>query len=182
MMKAIKQTLAFLLCVLLVTALGIPAFADDAQVISEVQLTVTQPKVGEAPDGTIVSAEPDKYTATVRHWLKQPYPYDSDNPVTAFESGCNYTVVFWVTPVNGYRFETVQKNQYNFEESPTRVYVNGKLAHCVSAETDGKLGRAFDFGQPEEEPGKTELSFFARILQSIRDFFAKIRDFFAHLF
>ena len=178
-MKAMKQTLAFLLCVLLLGAVSIPVFADDASVISKVQLTVTPPKAGEAPDVTIVSAEPDKYTASVRYWLKQLHGND---PVTVFESGYTYGLVFYVTPVNGYRFETVQKNQYDFDESPTLVYLNGELTHCVSAETDSKLGRAFDFAVAEEKPEEAQTSFFARILQSIRDFFAKIRDFFDQLF
>ena len=178
-MKAMKKMFAFLLCILLVGAMAVPAFADDSNVISEVRLTVTPPKVGEAPDQTIVSTEPDKYTVSIRYWLKKGY---SNDPVTVFESGSGYGVVFWVTPVNGYRFETVQKNVYNFNESPTLVYVNGELAHCVSAETDVKLGRAIDFVPVEEATEEPDTSFFGRILQAIRDFFDRIRDFFVHLF
>ena len=178
-MKAMKKLFACLLCVLMVSALGIPAFADDSNVISEVRLTVTPPKAGEAPGKTIVSAEPDKYTATVRYWLKQ---YSSSNEFETFESGNTYGVVVTVTPVGVYRFETAQKNKSNFDESPTLVYLNGELTHCVSTETDVKLSRALNFELPEEDTEQTDTSFFGRILQAIRDFFAKIRDFFEKLF
>jgi len=178
-MKTMKQMLAFLLCVLLVGALSILAFADDSNVISEVRLTVTAPKVGEAPSMTVVSAEPDKYTATVRYWLKQ---YSSSSEFETFENGNTYGVVVDVKPAGGYRFETVQKNQSGFDESPTRVYLNGQLTRCVSAESDAKLARALNIELSAEDTGKTDTSFFGRILQAIRNFFAKIRDFFTKLF
>ena len=170
-MKAMKKLFACLLCVLLVGALGIPAFADDSNVISEVRLTVTAPKAGEAPGKTIVSAEPDKYTASVRYWLKQ---YSSSNEFETFESGNTYGVVVTVTPVGVYRFETAQKNKSDFDESPTLVYLNGELTHCVSTETDVKLSRALNFELSEEDTEKTNTSFFGRILQAIRDFFENL--------
>lgn len=178
-MKAMKQILAFLLCVLLAGALGIPTFADDSNVISEVRLTVTAPKAGEAPDMTVVSAEPDKYTATVRYWLKQ---YSSSSEFETFENGNTYGVVVDVTPVGACRFETVQKNKSGFDESPTLVYLNGQLTRCVSAESDAKLARALNIELSEEDTENTDTSFFGRILQAIRDFFAKIGEFFANLF
>ena len=178
-MKAMKKMFAFLLCILLVGAMAVPAFADDSNVISEVRLTVTPPKAGETPDMTIVSAQPDKYTATVRYWLKQ---YSSSSEFETFEGGHTYGVVVNVTPVGVYRFETAQKNKSDFDESPTLVYLNGELTHCVSTETDVKLSRALNFELPEEDTEQTDTSFFGRILQAIRDFFAKIRDFFENLF
>ena len=178
-MKAMKQALALLLCVLLAGALGLPVFADDAQVISRVELTVTPPKAGETPDMTVDAAQPDKYTATVRYWLKQN---SADSTFETFENGRTYGIVLTVTPAVGYRFETVQKNNHDFSESPTLVYLNGELMHCVSAETDVKLGRAYNFELSEEAEEQTDTSFFGRILQAIRDFFAKIRAFFENLF
>ena len=178
-MKAMKQALALLLCVLLAGALGLPVFAHDAQVISRVELTVTPPKAGETPDMTVDASQPDKYTATVRCWPKQ---YSSSSEFETFEGGHTYGVVVNVTPVGVYRFETTQKNKHDFDESPTLVYLNGELTHCVSAETDVKLGRAYNFELSEEAEEQTDTSFLGRILQAIRDFFAKIRAFFENLF
>jgi len=179
MMKTMKQMLAIFLCVLLLGAMSIPVFADDSNVVSEVRLTVTAPKAGEAPAMTVVSAEPDKYTASVRYWLKQ---YASNSEFETFENGNTYGVVVDVTPVGACRFETVQKNESGFDESPTLVYLNGQLTRCVSAESDAKLARALNFELSEEDTEKTNTSFFGRILQAIRDFFAKIGAFFANLF
>ena len=176
-MKPVKRILAVIFCALMVFAAAAPAFAEEGKTIGEVRLSVTEPKAGEAPDMNIVSAEPEKYTAKVRYWIKQLHGND---PVTVFEAGYEYGMVFEVTPVNGYRFEAVQKNEYNFDESPTVVYINDIKAGCVSAETDTKLGRSFNV-TVEEEPVE-ETDFFMKIINAIKDFFTGIIDFFRNLF
>lgn len=172
-----KKALSFLFCMLMIVMTAIPAFADEAKVINEVHLTITEPVVGEVPDKTIESAEPDKYTAKYRYWIKKLY---ADDPVDVFEGGFEYGLVFDVTPAAGYTFAAVEKNGHGFDESPTVVYVNGQKTHCVSAETNTKLGRAFDVTLTVEE--EKPVSFFQRFINSIRDFFKKIADFFKGLF
>lgn len=173
-----KKLLSVLFCLLLIAMTAMAAFADDATVIHEVRLTVTEPAVGEAPDMTIESAEPDKYTATVRYWLKKLY---SNDPVEVFEGGYEYGLVFEVTPAPGYKFAAVEKNQYNFNESPAVVYVNGEQTHCVASETNEQLVRAYDVTLAAAEP-EMPVSFFRRIINSIKGFFAKIAAFFKKLF
>lgn len=173
-----KKALSVLFCLLMIAVTATPAFAGEKQTITEVRLYVTEPVVGEAPDKTIESAEPDKYTARVRYWIKKLYGND---PVEAFEDGFEYALVLDVVPAEGYKFADVQKNPHNFDESPTIVYVNDQKTHCVSAETDAKLGRAYDVTPTSVEPEKP-LNFFQRIIAAIKDFFAKVGDFFRKLF
>lgn len=167
-----KKALSVLFCLLMIAATATPAFADDAKTITEVRLSVTEPVVGEAPDTTIESAEPDKYTATLRYWIKRMHGND---PVEAFEAGYEYAMVFYVTPAAGYSFDTVQN-----QESSTIVYVNDQKAERVSAESETQLGRAYVVtpAANEEEP----LNFFQRMIRAIRNFFTKIADFFKRLF
>ncbi len=173
-----KRILSVLFCLLMIVLTATPAFADETQVINEVRLTITEPAVGEAPDMTIESAEPDKYTATVRYWIKKLY---SNDPVEVFEGGYEYGLVFEVTPAPGYKFTAVEKNQYNFNESPAVVYVNDEETRCVASETDEKLVRAFDVTLAAVEPEKP-VSFFRRAINAIKAFFAKIAAFFKKLF
>ena len=173
-----KKTVSVLFCLLMVAMTVMPAFAAEPQTITQVRLFVTEPAVGDAPDMTIESAEPDKYTATVRYWIKQ---LSGNNSIEVFEGGYNYTLVLDVVPAAGYKFADVEKNAHNFDESPTVVYVNGQQTHCISAETDKKLGRAYDVTLTAPEPEKP-VSFFRRVINAIRDFFIKIADFFKRLF
>ena len=172
-----KKALSVLFCLLMIVMTAMPAFAEDTQTITEVRLSVTEPAVGEAPDMTIDSAEPDKYTAKVRYWIKKMY---ADDPVEAFEAGYEYGLVFEVTPAAGYKFAAVEKNGSGFDESPAIVYLNGQQTRCVSAETNTKLGRAYDvtLTADEEKP----VSFFRRVINAIKGFFTKIADFFGKLF
>ena len=172
-----KKILSLFFCLLMIGMTVLPAFAEGPQTITEVRLSVTQPVVGEAPDKTIESAEPDKYTATVRYWIKKMY---ADNPVEIFEAGYEYGLVFEVTPVNGYKFADVKKNDSGFDESPAVVYVNSQLTRCVSAETNTKLGRAYDvtLTAVEEKP----VSLFRRVINTIKGFFANVSGFFRKLF
>ena len=176
--NTMKKILSVIFCLLMIAVTAVPAFADDATVINEVRLSITEPVVGEAPDKNIVSAEPDKYTATVRYWLKKQYPND---PVEVFEGGYAYGVVFEITPAPGYTFTAVEKNEYNFNESPAVVYMNGEKTHCVASETDTRLVRAYDVTLPAVEPEKP-VSFFQRIIHAVKDFLTKIADFFKKLF
>ena len=169
-----KKILSVMFCLLIIVMTAMPAFADEAKVINEVHLSITEPAVGEVPDTTIESAEPDKYTATVRYWIKKLY---SNDPVEVFEGGYEYGVVFEVTPAPGYKFTAVEKNEYNFNESPAVVYMNGEKTHCVASETDEKLVRAYDVTLPAVEPEKP-VSFFQRVINAIKGFFAKIAAFF----
>ncbi len=172
-----KKVLSLIFVILLLGSISLPAFAEDDHIIKEVRLTVADPVIGEAPAEIIVSDEPSKYTAKVRYWIKKLY---GNETVTEFESGFEYGLVFEVTPAPGYTFEKAIKNQYDFSESQTVVYVNGQKTHCVAVETDTKLVRAFDVtieNQPEEP-----LGFFEKILKAITDFFNNIRFFFEHLF
>ena len=172
-----KKLLSVLFCLMMIGMTVLPAFADGQQTITEVRLSITQPAVCEAPDMTIESAEPDKYNAKVRYWIKQMH---SDESVEAFEAGYEYTLVLDVTPVNGYKFADVKKNDSGFDESPAVVYVNSQLTRCVSAETNTKLGRAYDvtLTAVEEKP----VSLLRRVINTIKCFFAKIADFFKNLF
>ena len=173
-----KKTLSVLFCLLLIGLTAIPAFADEAQTINEVRLSVMEPVVGEAPDVTIESAEPDQYTATIRYWIKR---MAADEPVTTFEEGWEYALVFEVRPAAGYKFAAVQKNESNFNESPTVVYLNGQKAHCVSTETDTMLARSYVVTPASPVQPKPD-SFFKRTINSIRAFFARIANFFRKLF
>ena len=175
-MKKTKRILAALLCLLMLGILAIPAFADEDKVIHEVRLTITQPVVGEAPDKVIVSTEPDKYTAEYRSWIKR---LQSSDPVDTFESGWDYGLVFYVHPADGYRFEDTQYDGYT--KSSTIVYVNGEQARVTGSETNMRLYRAYSC-YPIEQTETQELSFFEKIAQAFRDFFAKIREFFENLF
>ena len=180
-MRTIKKLLSVLLSAVLlfgVCSAAFPAFAEEDKIIKEVRLTVTEPKVGEAADKNIVSSEPEKYTATARYWIKRLYGNEN---VVNFESGFEYALVFDVTPASGFKFEPVQKNSYNFDESPTAVYINGVKAECVSAETDAKLGRSYVVTSAEQEDLNGETNFFAKIIKSIKDFFAGIINFFKNL-
>lgn len=172
-----KKTLSILFCLLMIAMTALPALAGEPQTITEVRLTVTEPKVGEAPDLTIESEQPDQYTATVRYWIKRMH---ADDPVEAFEAGYEYALVFDVEPAAGYRFAAVQKNGSGFDESPTVVYLNGQKTQCVSAETAKKLGRAYIVtpAADEEKP----VSFFRRAIRAIRDFFVRVINFFQKLF
>ncbi len=167
-----KKTLSVLFCLYMIVITAMPAFAADKQTISEVRLSVTEPVVGEAPDKTIESAEPDKYTATFRYWIKRMH---ADDPVETFEAGFEYALVFYVTPAEGCKFEEAKDG-----ESSTIVYVNDQKAERVSAESDTQLGRAYVVtpAAKEEKP----LSFFQRVIRSIKDFFTNITDFFKKLF
>lgn len=153
-----KKLLSVLFCLMMIGMTVLPAFAEGQQTITEVRLSITQPAVCEAPDMIIESAE----------------------PVEAFEAGYEYTLVLDVTPVNGYKFADVKKNDSGFDESPAVVYVNSQLTRCVSAETNTKLGRAYDvtLTAVEEKP----VSLFRRVINTIKGFFAKIADFFKNLF
>ena len=66
-----KKLLSVLFCLMMIGMTVLPAFAEGQQTITEVRLSITQPAVCEAPDMTIESAEPDKYNAKVRYWIKQ---------------------------------------------------------------------------------------------------------------
>lgn len=179
-MKFVKKTLALIFSGLFIFAMLIPAFADEDKTIKEVRLTVTEPKAGEAPDMNIVSAEPDKYTAKARYWIKKLYGNDN---ITQFEGGYEYGLVFEVTPVNGYKFEAVIKNKYGFDESPVIVYMNDQETHCVAAEKDTLLVRAYDVTlDGAEEPGTEEPGLFEKIINAIKNFFAGIINFFKNLF
>ncbi len=171
-----KKLFSLALALLLIGATALPAFADDT-VIKEVRLTVAEPAVGEAPDKTIVSEEPGKYTASVSYWLKRLYPGET---VTTFEAGYDYGMVFEVTPAPGYTFEAVEKNKNDFNESPTVVYVNGQKTRCVAVETDKMLVRAFDV-TVENKP-EDQLGFFARIINAIKTYFANLIFVLRHLF
>ena len=172
-----KKILSVFFILMLLGTMLLPAFAEEDHVIKEVYLTVTEPAIGEAPAEAIVSAESEKYTAKKQYWIKKLY---SNETVTVFEGGYEYGLVFEVTPAPGYKFETAVKNQYNFNESPTVVYVNGQKTHCVASETDSKLVRAYDVML--ENPPEETLGFFAKIIKAVTDFFDGIRYFFEHLF
>ena len=179
-MKAIRTTLSIILSLVFVFAALTPAFADDSKIIKEVRLTVTQPKVGEAPATEIVSAEPDKYTVQINYWLNRPL-YPDDYPVTEFKEG-DYGVVFNVIAADGYKFDTVANNDNNFPESATVVYVNGELAHVIASETETKLARAMNFDVKAESEEENSGSFFTNIINAIKAFFASIANFFKGLF
>lgn len=170
-----KRILSVLFCLLMISMTAMPAFAENAQIITEVQLSITEPTVGEAPDKTIESAEPEKYSAKVRYWIKRL----GGDSVETFEDGVEYALVFEVTPAAGYKFAAVEKNGSGFDESPAIVYLNGQQTRCVSAETNTKLGRAYDvtLTADEEKP----VSFFRRVINAIKGFFTKIADFFGKL-
>ena len=172
-----KKILSVLFCLLLIGTTVMPAFAEGKQTITEVRLTVTEPAVGEAPDMTIESAEPDKYTATVRYWIKRL----GGESVTTFEDGKEYAMVFEVTPAEGFQFAAVEKNASNFNESQTVVYVNGQKTRCVSAETVQQLGRSYVV-TPSSPAEQKPASFFRRVIDSIKAFFAKVANFFRKLF
>ncbi len=177
-MKTIKTVLAILLSAVFMFAALTPAFADDSKIIKEVRLTVTEPKVGDAPATEIISAEPEKYTVSIRYWLHQNV--NDNSTVTQFQEG-TYGVVFYVNAADGYKFDTVANNASDFPESAAVVYLNGEKTGCVSAETETRLARALNFevkAEAEEYSG----NFFTNIINAIKAFFESIANFFRGLF
>ena len=178
-MKKSKKVLAILLSTILFMSIAIPAFSDDAKVVKEVHLTMTEPVVNGSVPTDLTSAEPDKYTVEVNYWLNT---FKSEEKVTVFEAGESYGVVYFVHAVNGYKFEEVGKiNGHDFNNSPTVVYINDKVAHCVGVESETRLYRANIYEISEAVPEKQD-GFFAKIWKSIKNFFKKIGDFFKNLF
>ncbi len=175
-MKNMKRLLAAAFSAIFVFAMLIPAFAGGDQVLKEVRFTITEPQIGAAPDMVIVSAEPDKYTAKINYWLKQTVP---DEKVEKFEAGYSYAVVFEVTPAEGYKFETPEKDSNGTAKSPTVVYLNGKETRAVIYEYENKLGRAYDW-EIKENPVE-ETNFFIKIINAVKAFFAGIINFFKNL-
>ena len=182
-MKTAKKLIALVLSVLFVLTMAIPAFADEKQTLSKINLIITQPRPGEAPEKVIDLEEQGKYTAKISYWINQsasnsdPAKYKFD----AFEAGNSYTVVFEVYPAEGYKFEATHKTEVS-QESSTIVYVNGKETRSVAWEEENKLVRAFDFGELTEDNTGENSNFFANIIAAIRNFFAGIIDFFKGLF
>lgn len=172
-----KKLLSVMFCLLMIAMTAMPAFADEAQVINEVRLSITEPAVGEAPDKNIVSAEPDKYTVKYLYWIKRLY---SNDPVEVFEAGYEYALVFAVYPVDGYKFVTAEKNEHGYKVSPTVVYLNDQITDCLASESEVYLERGYVVSFPEEP--QQSVSFFQRMINAIKDFFVKIADFFKKLF
>lgn len=172
-----KKALSVLFCMLMIVMTAMPAFADEAKVINEVHLTITEPVVGEAPDKNIVPAEPDKYTVQYGYWLKRLY---SNDPVEVFEAGYEYALVFYLYPKEGYKFAATEKDKNGTAFSTTVVYMNDQPTEYCIYESETKLGRAYVVALADEE--EKPVSFFQRFINSIRDFFKKIADFFKGLF
>lgn len=172
-----KKALSVLFCMLMIVMTAMPAFADEAKVINEVHLTITDPVVGEAPDKNIVPAEPDKYTVQYGYWLKRLY---SNDPVEVFEAGYEYALVFYLYPKEGYKFAATEKDKNGTAFSTTVVYMNDQPTEYCIYESETKLGRAYVVALADEE--EKPVSFFQRFINSIRDFFKKIADFFKGLF
>lgn len=175
-MRVTNKILALLLAMLMISTTAIYAFAEEKQTINNVYLSVTEPAVGEAPDTNIVSSEPDKYTVKYCYWIQRL----GGKSFETFEAGVEYALVFEVYPVDGYKFAATQKDEYSTAYSATTVYVNGVQAEYCMYEYETKLGRAFVVTPTEEE--EKPVSFFQRIINSIKNFFAKISDFFKKLF
>lgn len=172
-----KKALSVLFCLLMIAMTAMPAFADEAKVINEVHLTITEPVVGEVPDKNIVPAEPDKYTVQYGYWLKRLY---SNDPVEVFEAGYEYALVFYLYPKEGYKFAATEKDKNGTAFSTTVVYMNDQPTEYCIYESETKLGRAYVVALADEE--EKPVSFFQRFINSIRDFFKKIADFFKGLF
>ncbi len=172
-----KRALSVLFCMLMIVMTAMPAFADESKVINEVRLTITEPAVGEAPDKNIVPAEPDKYTVQYGYWLKRLY---SNDPVEVFEAGYEYALVFYLYPKEGYKFAATEKDKSGTAFSTTVVYMNDQPTEYCIYESETKLGRAYVVALADEE--EKPVSFFQRFINSIRDFFKKIADFFKGLF
>ena len=172
-----KKALSFLFCMLMIVMTAMPAFADEAKVINEVRLSITEPAVGEAPDKNIVPAEPDKYTVQYGYWIKRLY---SNDPVEVFEAGYEYALVFYLYPKEGYKFAATEKDKNGTAFSTTVVYMNDQPTEYCIYESETKLGRAYVVALADEE--EKPVSFFRRFINSIRDFFKKIADFFKGLF
>ena len=178
-MKVTKKIFAILFTAIFVFTLAIPAFSDDAKVVKEVHLTMTEPVLNGSVPTDLTSAEPDKYTVEVNYWLNT---FKSEEKVTVFEAGERYGVVYYVHAINGYKFEEVGKiNGHDFNNSPTVVYINDEVAHCVGVESETRLYRANIYEISEAVPEKQD-GFFAKIWKSIKNFFKKIGDFFKGLF
>ena len=172
-----KRILSVMFCLLIIGLTAMPAFADETKTINEVRLTVTEPVVGEAPDKNIVSAEPDQYTVEYGYWLKRMYP---DDPVEVFEAGYEYALVFYMYPKSGYKFAATEKDAHGIAYSTTVVYMNDQPTEYCIYESETKLGRAYVVSLPIEE--EKPVSFFRRMINAIKDFFAKIAAFFKKLF
>ena len=172
-----KKILSVMFCLIILAMTAMPTFADEAQIINEVHLTITVPAIGEAPDKNIVPAEPDKYTVEYLYWIKRMYP---DEKVNTFEAGYEYALVFNVKPVDGYKFAATEKDKNGTAYSATVVYLNDQKADYCTYEYENKLGRAYvvSFDKEPEKP----VSFFRRAINAIKNFFLKVAAFFKSLF
>ena len=175
--NTMKRILSVLFCLLMIVLTATPAFADEAQVIHEVRLTITEPTVGAAPDKNIVPAEPDKYTVKYLYWIKRMYP---DEPVEAFEAGNEYALVFDVYPADGYKFAATEKDANGTAHSATVVFLNDQQTEYCTYEYETKLGRAYVVSFAAE--GEKPVSLCRRILNAIKGFFARIAVFVKSLF
>ena len=95
-------------------------YAEGETLLTEVNLTVTAPVVGETYDTTVISAEPEKYTATLERVYDNTDRKNID-ALTEFKVGHDYAYEILVTAETGYSID-----------SSTKVYVNGKQAGSYS--------------------------------------------------
>ena len=158
-----KKILSVMFCMLIIAMTAMPAFADEATVINEVRLSITEPAVGEAPDKNIIPAEPDKYTVQYGYWLKRLY---SNDPVEVFEAGYEYALVFYLYPKDGYKFAATEKDKNGTAFSTTVVYMNDQPTEYCIYESETKLGRAYVVSLPAEE--EKPVSFFSELSMQSR--------------
>lgn len=98
--------------------------------VSEVRVTVTEPKAGDTPASlSASSSEPDKYTAAIEYW----YCYTADgetrlSSTSKFEAKQNYFAMVRITPMSGYyiRFKNGQA-----AGSDAKIFINNEETDLI---------------------------------------------------
>ncbi len=177
-MKTAKRITALIFSALFIMAAAMPVFALTN--IKEVKLTITEPAAGECPSYEVTSAEPKKYTAKVVKWYLydgKEYPDLKDGDT--FKEGKEYCCRIRIDAAEGYEFRDISENNYSMRD--VNVTVNGKSSKAPFSQENNKiLSREFNFkiGEESNDTG----NFFENIINSIKEFFESIADFFRNLF
>ena len=159
-----------------------------ADALSEVVLTVTPPKAGDFADFEIVSADPEKYTASIIEISLDEAPYTTLLPTDTFVNGKTYELQFEVLAADGYAVTNDTVVTINGEEVyyykwtfkiPISFTVTGGKAYTTGSydvEVDNVIKYTNIYLKPDEAPEGKEFLMWKitrdgeTVYQTYRDF------------
>ena len=159
-----------------------------ADALSEVVLTVTPPKAGDFADFEIVSADPEKYTASIIEISLDEAPYTTLLPTDTFVNGKTYELQFEVIAADGYAVTNDTVVTINGEEVyyyewtfkiPISFTVTGGKAYTTGSydvEVDNVIKYTNIYLKPDEAPEGKEFLMWKitrdgeTVYQTYRDF------------